>query len=302
MQRGVAPPTWGQLVRGHAAQYAGLVLLLLVLAASERWEPFRRPLYVGQTNDIEYWRYSYPLLPNHVPAWAVPCIAVFTPLLLVVAARLAGRISRAEAHHAILLALYCVATTGTLTNWVKINVGRPRPHFVNRCWPNGLKPVFTPDGVPLCADSAIDPMEGIKSFPSGHTSWSTSGLGFASFWLLGFLRVFDGSVQPLRFVGALSPLLGALWIGMSRIQDKWHHEEDVIAGFSLGLLMAWLFYRQAYGSVMGPHAGMLTSAVRGGSGGRLVASGSSSRFPLYGGSGSEGADEQALYASADDKV
>lgn len=86
------------------------------------------------------------------------------------------------------------------------------------------------------------------------------------------------------------------------LQDKWHHEEDVIAGFSLGLLMAWLFYRQAYGSVMGPHAGMLTSAVRGGSGGRLVASGSSSRFPLYGGSGSEGADEQALYASADDKV
>ena len=41
----------------------------------------------------------------------MPCIAVFTPLLLVVAARLAGRISRAEAHHAILLALYCVATT-----------------------------------------------------------------------------------------------------------------------------------------------------------------------------------------------
>lgn len=51
-------------------------------------------------------------------------------------------------------------------------------------------------------------------------SWSTSGLGFASFWLLGFLRVFDGSVQPLRFVGALSPLLGALWIGMSRIQVR----------------------------------------------------------------------------------
>lgn len=84
------------------------------------------------------------------------------------------------------------------------------------------------------------------------------------------------------------------------LQDKWHHEEDVIAGFCLGFLMAWLFYRQAYASVMGPHAGMLTSAVRGSSGGRLAASNSSSRLPLYG--GSEGSDEQALYASADDKV
>lgn len=146
-----------------------------------------------------------------MPAWAVPCMAVFTPLLLVAGARLAGRVSRAEAHHAILLAVYCVATTGTLTNWVKANVsarkcrgavaagarrsgcpplalvpasqppfwpfrcpflnnilvyflqiGRPRPHFLQRCWPNGLKPVFSPDGLPRCADSAIDPLEGIK--------------------------------------------------------------------------------------------------------------------------------------------
>ena len=56
MQRGATPSTWGQLVRAHAAQYAGLVVMLLLLAASERWEPFRRSLYVGQTNDIEYWR------------------------------------------------------------------------------------------------------------------------------------------------------------------------------------------------------------------------------------------------------
>lgn len=38
-----------------------------------------------------------------------------------------------------------------LTNWVKCHVGRPRPHFVERCW-HGLKPAFTPEGLPKCAD------------------------------------------------------------------------------------------------------------------------------------------------------
>ncbi|KAL4444853.1 hypothetical protein ABPG77_003903, partial [Micractinium sp. CCAP 211/92] len=76
-----------------------------------------------------------------------------------------------------------------------------------------------------------------------HTSWSTSGLGFLTFWLLGKLRVFaDGSAAPERFALAMAPLLGAAWIGMSRIQDYWHHVEDVCAGFVLGLLMAFCYY------------------------------------------------------------
>lgn len=139
---------------------------------------------------------------------------------------------------------------------------------------------------------------------SGHTSWSTSGLGWATFFLLGKLRCFDGQAQPLRFLAALAPLLGAVWIGLSRcacrrrrrscccgggrvvcgglekfapahlvlhpplskpgrrIQDNWHHETDVMAGFGLGLTMAFCFYRQLYAPLMSPHAGMPAAAVR----------------------------------------
>lgn len=226
--------------------------------------------------------------------------------------------------------------------------------------------MFSPEGFPICADSAVKPEEGIKSFPrwvgskalatavqgpvntcrqatgqqrpgllackqaascgltaclpwlapnrSGHTSWSTSGLGWATFFLLGKLRCFDGQAQPLRFLAALAPLLGAVWIGLSRcarccsrrcaegdewpgcrnkaspadpppaataalhpcsprlpptpsipgcrIQDNWHHETDVMAGFGLGLSFAFFFYRQLYAGVMSPHAGMLAAAVR----------------------------------------
>ena len=45
-------------------------------------------------------------------------------------------------------------------------VGRLRPNFVARCWPDGdLK--FTGEGIPDCAADAVNPGEGRKSFPSG---------------------------------------------------------------------------------------------------------------------------------------
>ena len=92
-----------------------------------------------------------------------------------------------------------------------------------RCWPDGAPPRFGADGRPVCADHAINPADGMKSFPSGHTSWSTSGLGFLSLWLMGKLRCFEGGRGdgPLRLVAALLPLAGAAWIGASRLQDYW---------------------------------------------------------------------------------
>lgn len=51
-----------------------------------------------------------------------------------------------------------------------LQVGRHRPDFVARCWPDGGVPRFTPEGRPACAENAVDPDEGRKSFPSGAVS------------------------------------------------------------------------------------------------------------------------------------
>lgn len=72
------------------------------------------------------------------------------------------------------------------------------------------------------------------------------------------------------------------------------------AGFLLGLLMAWCFYRQLYASVMGEHAGVLAAAVQA-AGGRAPAAGSSRMQLLYVGSNGE-LQEQQAYGAADDKV
>jgi membrane-associated phospholipid phosphatase len=68
----------------------------------------------------------------------------------------------------------------------------------------------------------------MKSFPSGHTAWSTSGLAYATFFLLGKTGCFVGGGNgngPFHLVLSLLPLGGSTWRGCSRMQDYWHHWE-----------------------------------------------------------------------------
>lgn len=57
----------------------------------------------------------------------------------------------------------------------------------------------------------------------GHSSWAGAGLGFFSFWMLGWLECFSsgGRAQPLQQLLGVLPLGGALAIGCQRfIADK----------------------------------------------------------------------------------
>jgi membrane-associated phospholipid phosphatase len=212
---------------------------------SESWVPHHSSIY--HTTEEEIWKYSYPLkIKQHISPYAIPFIAILSPALTSLIFALFGKIAMTELHHTLLVGTSCVAFTGLVTNTIKVNVGRPRPNFIARCFGEHGERRFDPQGVPLCNDNAVDPDEGFKSFPSGHTSWSTSGLGYMTFWLMGKLP-HNGVPHPLQTAGAMLPLLASALIGASRLQDNWHHPEDVIAGYMLGLLMAWVFYRSLYG-------------------------------------------------------
>ena len=89
--------------------------------------------------------------------------------------------------------------------------------------------------------------------------------------------------------------------GLTRLQDYWHHVEDVAAGFALGLTMAYAFYRQIYPGVMEPGAGALT-ALRppGGSGGS--GSGRSLSAAAFGALLAEGEGEGGYDQRADSRV
>lgn len=64
---------------------------------------------------------------------------------------------------------------------------------------------------------------------------SFAGLGFLAWYLSGKIRVFDrrGHVAKLCFL--FLPLLIAALVGVSRVDDYWHHWTDVFAGSLIGL-------------------------------------------------------------------
>lgn len=72
--------------------------------------------------------------------------------------------------------------------------------------------------------------------------------GFVAFYFMGKLKVFneDGRGSGTRLSYCLAPLMVAVLISISRTCDYHHHYTDVIAGGIIGILVAYICYRQYY--------------------------------------------------------
>ncbi|CAN1758193.1 Putative lipid phosphate phosphatase 3, chloroplastic, partial [Linum perenne] len=82
-----------------------------------------------------------------------------------------------------------------------------------------------------------------QSFPS---LGSFSGLGFLSLYLSGKLKAFDCKGHIAKLCVIFLPLLIACLVGISRVDDYWHHWQDVFAGGVLGLIVSTFCYLQFF--------------------------------------------------------
>ena len=126
----------------------------------------------------------------------------------------------ADIKNTILCITLLLPLNGILTNTIKLTVGRPRPDFFFRCWPDQGYPedvnVFTiqKDGTQdlQCTGHTYDIIEGRKSFPSGHSSFSFTAFGFVFFYISGKMKAFSSShrIKERNFLLLVCCILGKL--------------------------------------------------------------------------------------------
>jgi diacylglycerol diphosphate phosphatase/phosphatidate phosphatase len=68
-------------------------------------------------------------------------------------------------------------------------------------------------------------------------------------YLAGKLGIFDKKGHSWKLLPVILPLLLAIFVGVTRIDDYWHHWTDVFAGALLGLSAAYFCYRQHFPSL-----------------------------------------------------
>lgn len=217
------------------------IVLRLALFAVYIYFEFKDP-FVRKIQPEEMWLYRNPRTESYVPLTtlypSVFCLVGAVFLTFYYHSR-----NFRELKCAVLGITLADTLNGVVTHSIKAAVGRPRPDFLWRCFPDGE---FKEDMV--CTGNFRDVRDGRKSFPSGHSSFAFATLGYLSLYLFAKLHVFTrrGRGQSWRLLTAASPLLMAAMVAISRTCDYHHHWQDVTVGSIIGIVLAYVGYRQYY--------------------------------------------------------
>lgn len=175
------------------------------------------------------------------------------PLVFMIIWAMVARPGLHKAHVTILGLFISLFLSSLITDIIKNAVGRPRPDLIDRCKPAPGTPEHDLVTISVCTETNHRRVQdGWRSFPSGHSSWAFSGLGYFALFLAGQLHIFRPHADLVRFLIFLAPLIGASLVAVSRLADYRHDIYDITCGGLLGILVAYFSYRRYYRSLLHP--------------------------------------------------
>eukprot|EP00904_Undaria_pinnatifida_P004727 jgi/Undpi1/14255/HiC_scaffold_9.g03904.m1 len=131
----------------------------------------------------------------------------------------------------------CLALAHLLNDGIKKGVGRPRPNYF------ALRAVVDYSGGKLTSIKETS----IKSFPSGHSAMSMAGTFYVTLVCWGYLSrsaaARKGWLRSILAWLSFCPPLIAFWVGVTRVRDYWHFQDDVVTGWAIGALSAAIAVR-----------------------------------------------------------
>ncbi|XP_075980914.1 putative phosphatidate phosphatase [Anticarsia gemmatalis] len=151
-----------------------------------------------------------------------------------------------ESYNTIGIFVFGAACQQLTSDLAKAVIGRLRPHFYDLCNPSptGGSTSSTYITSYTCLSTAITESQkkDMKmSFPSSHSSFA---MYCAIFFVL-YLQVkckWRGS-KLLRHAVQFAAVIGAWYVGLSRVVDHMHHWSDVAVGFAIGAVYACLVFK-----------------------------------------------------------
>eukprot|EP00979_Chaetoceros_neogracilis_P016665 scaffold8947_cov297-Chaetoceros_neogracile.AAC.5 len=188
-------------------------------------------------------------------------------LLLIIITQISPRstVKYFDTHSAVCVLLLSIGLCEFTTQMVKMYVGRLRPNFYQLCG-------FNSDTLE-CTANEHTIMESRSSFPSGHSSLSTAGMGVLVWFFLGRVGIGLGPLRSkdakkrqsvnrnVATVLSLTPLAWSTFVACSRLVDCWHHPSDIIAGVCLGLFFPLVMYHMWYPTIVSSQAGVPLSSL-----------------------------------------
>ncbi|KAJ7694227.1 phosphatidic acid phosphatase type 2/haloperoxidase [Mycena rosella] len=237
-----------QLLMSYAPDWLITLALAAVFFSLDAVHGFRRQFSLEDTS----LRHTYAV-HERVPNIALYMIAIVAPVVLQALINLLTIRSWWDLHNGLLGLVLSLSITGSVTQFTKLTVGRPRPDIIDRCQPipGSVDPIYGLSNSSICTtpyDSALM-LDAFRSFPSGHSSLSFAGLGFLAFYLAGKLHLFDHRGYAAKAWVSLVPFAGAALVAISRTMDNRHHWHDVLVGSLLGTVVSYFCYRQYYPSL-----------------------------------------------------